>query len=369
MSRVYISAGEASGDVHAAELAKALRARAGPGLELFGMGGPAMAASGVRIELPIDRMTVMGFTEVLARLPRFWAALAQAERLARAADLAVLVDYPGFHLRLASRLAGSGVPVVIYIAPQVWAWRPGRAREVARVARKLLVIFEFELAPFRAVGADVEFVGHPLMDELEPGPPALRARGRLGLREDVPLVAILPGTRRQVVKRLLPVYLEAARMACAARPEIAVALGTRDGSPLELAAGLRDAPRCVPARELLRDATAGMFNSGTASLEAAILGCPGVVGYRMGWLNYLVARRVVTIPRVALPNIVYGGEAMRELIQGELRPAAVAAEILALVADPARREAARARLAEVRRRLGPPGASARAAEAVLKLLA
>lgn len=323
-----------------------------------------MAAAGVRIEIPIERMAVMGFGAVLVRLPQFLAVLSRAEKLASSADLAVLVDYPAFHLRLAARLRRRGLPVVLYIAPQVWAWRPERARKVASLATKLLVIFEFELPFFRQAGADVEFVGHPLIDELAIPEGSSRLRERLGIAREQPLLALLPGTRTHVWRRLLPIYLEAVKKVRSAKPDVVAAIGTRDGSPL--AAGL-ELP-CAPARELLREAVAGMFNSGTASLEAAILGCPGIIGYRMGWFDYMLAKRLVKIPYVGLPNIVYGGEVMRELIQDKLTPEAVAVEMLGLISDDERRRVAKTKLEGVRRKLGPPGASARAAETILKLM-
>ena len=257
---------------------------------------------------------------------------------------------------------------MIYIVPQVWAWRPGRTYTVAEVATKVLVIFEFEVAPFREAGADVEFVGHPLLDEIDLDAPKGAARKTLGIGPETPLLAIMPGSRRQVRKRLLPVFLEVERAVRAVRPEVAAAIGTPDGTHGEFMEDAPDLPPAVRRHDLLRDATAGMFNSGTMSLEAAILGCPGVICYRTNWLNYQVAKRVVSLTRIGLPNIVLGGDAMRELIQGDLRASVAAAEMLDLVADPARREAASLKLKEVREKLGPPGASGRAAEAILKLL-
>jgi len=366
---IYVSAGEASGDAHAAALCRELLARE-PGLDLFGMGGPAMKAAGCRVVQDIDGLSVMGFTEVLARLPHIHGVLrrALAQCAERRPDVAVLVDYPGFHMRLARGLRRAGIPVAIYIAPQVWAWRPGRARSVADLATKLLVIFDFEVPIYRRAGADVEFVGHPLLDEIDPDAAPGAVRRALGIAEDTPLLAVLPGSRRQEIERHLPVFLAAAAQVGAARPGTAVAVGTRDGAPFEGAADALGGVPTARTHDLLRDATVGLFASGTVTLEAAILGCPGVVGYRTGWFNYLVGRRVVRIPRIALANIVLGEEVMPELLQGKLRPAAAAAELLRIMASPERRQAARALLSKVRERLGSPGASGRAAEAVLRML-
>jgi lipid-A-disaccharide synthase len=369
MPSIYLSAGEPSGDKHASMLARALFLQA-PGSTIFGMGGDGMSAAGVEITQPIDRMAVMGFAEVMARYPTIRRAFGDAVENCRSRrpDLAVLVDYPAFHLKLAKELKALGVPVVLYIAPQVWAWKAGRARTVARVARKLLVIFEFEVAPFEEAGVDVEFVGHPLMDEIDASDPGGKAREKLGLDAETPLLAILPGSRRQVRKRLLPIYLEAVKQVRHVRPEVTAAVGTPDGSPKMFEGDESALPPTVKTHDLLRDAAAGMYNSGTMSLEAAILGCPGVVGYKMNWFNYQVAKQVVKLPHIALPNIVLGKVAMHELVQDDLTPATAAAEMLSLLTYPERRAESRALLREVRERLGPPGASERAAEVVLRLL-
>jgi lipid-A-disaccharide synthase len=370
MPRVYISAGETSGDLHAGGLVSELLARS-PDAEVFGMGGPRMEAAGCRITQSIEKMAVMGFAEVLWRLPYIRGVYKRTLKMLkeRRPDVAVLVDYPGYHLPMARELKALGIPVVLYIAPQVWAWKPGRTKTVAEVATKLLVIFDFEVPIFREAGADVEWVGHPLLDEVDPDAPGGAARGALGLEGDRPLLALLPGTRRQVLKRLLPVFMETAREVQVLKPEVACAIGTPDGAPLP--GEYADAHELAPpleTRDLLRDATACLLASGTVTLEAALLGCPGVVGYRMGRLNYFVGKRVVRCEHIALANIVLGARVYPELIQHDLLPASAAAEVLGLITDPSGREAVRARLRGVRAKLGRPGASGRAAEAVLGLV-
>jgi lipid-A-disaccharide synthase len=375
MAGIYLSAGEASGDLHAGAVAAEIARRGGPGL--FGMGGRTMAAAGVEITQSIDKLAVMGFAEVVASYRLIRAAFQGAVETCRARrpDVAVLVDYPAFHLRLAAALKDLGIPVVLYIAPQVWAWKPGRTATVARVARKLLVIFEFEREIFARAGVDVEFVGHPLLDEMPADSPGGAARRSLGIGPDVPLVGLFPGSRRQVYRRLLPIFLAAARQIAVSRPETVFAMGTPDGASGPWASAFPQAPPSVSTIDLLRDATAGMYNSGTMSLQGAVAGCPGFVGYTMGWINYQIAKRLVTLPRVGLPNIVLAGprasdaergvDAMRELIQGELTSQSAAVEILRLVTDPRARERAVERLTEVRKRLGEPGGAGRAAEAIL----
>ncbi len=374
--RIYISAGETSGDIHAAHVVRELFARDGA-LDVFGMGGPAMAAAGCEVVQHFGTLDLMGFAEVFRNLPRIRGVLRGLLSLIRRRrpDVAVLVDYPAFHMKLAGELKRLGVPVVTYIAPQVWAWRPGRARKLAGLTRKVLVILDFEEPIFREAGADVEFVGHPLLDEMDLDSPRGEARRTLGLDEDAPLVAILPGTRGHVIKKLLPVFMDAARVIRSARPDVAFAIGTRDGSPLpgdaarahEITPPAGGAPP-VESRALLRDATAALLVSGTATLEAALLGCPGIVGYRLGLFNWAIAKLVVRVRNVSLANIVLGESAYPELLQWKLTGQRAGEEIVRLLDDPAMRRAASRRLRKVRGKLGEPGASARVAEAVLKFV-
>jgi lipid-A-disaccharide synthase len=370
MPSIYISAGETSGDLHGAHLVKEILARA-PNADVFGMGGARMQAAGCQITQPIDKMAVMGFAEVLWRLPYIRGVYKRTLKMLteRRPDVAVLVDYPGYHLRMARELKALGIPVVLYIAPQVWAWKPGRAKKIAEIATKLLVIFDFEVPIFRDAGVDVEWVGNPLLDEVDPDAPDGAARKALGLKGDTPLLALFPGTRAQVLKRLLPIFMETAREVRALKPEVVCAIGTPDGEPLpdEYAEAHEFAPP-LPTRDLLRDATACLLASGTVTLEAALLGCPGVVCYRMGRLNYFLGKRFVRCEHIALANIVLGERVYPELIQHDLNPEAAAAEILRLLTDPARSEAMRTQLREVRAKLGTPGASGRAADAVLGLI-
>jgi len=371
MATIYLSAGEASGDLHAAALAAELKA-ASPEAKLVGMGGPRMEAAGVEIIQPIDRMAVMGFGEVIGRLPYIWGVFTSLrEQLAeRRPDVAVLIDYPGFHMRLARALNELDIPVVIYIAPQVWAWKAKRAYEVAKLAKRVLVIFDFEVEPYARAGADVRFVGHPLLDEIALDDPGGKARAALGIDDEAPLLALLPGSRRQVLARMLPPFLETYRAIRAARDDVVAAVGTPGG------AALRDDVRCardcdlptVDTHDLLRDAQCALYASGTVTLEGAILGCPGVVGYRMSWLTYVIGRALVKLPHVSLPNIVMGRQVMRELIQGEMRPAVAAAELLRMLVDAGERDAASRSVRGVIEKLGRRGASARAAKAILELL-
>lgn len=405
MPRIMISAGESSGDDRAAALLGELRGLA-PGTEALGMGGPKLAAAGCRLVVDNSRMHLMGFVEVLAKAAEVRAAYAKMIEAAfkEKPDLAVLVDYPDFHMRLAGRLRGLGVRVAYYVSPQVWAWRPGRARKMGRICEKVLTLFPFEEDIYRRVGVPAECVGHPLADELPGDYPekgaALRAgllsaEGRrpkaegtaasgsglqpsaLSLQPAVgaELLALLPGSRPMELERHLEVFCRAARLVREARPGVLPVLGLAAGAPRETlerrareAAGFEIPVLAGRAREVLAAADAAAVVSGTATLEAALLGCPMVVCYRSGWLNFNIGRLLVTIPCIALANVAAGRPVVPELLQSEVTPGRVADALLAILEDSAGRARMREALLGVRERLGPRQSSRRAAEAVLGML-
>ncbi len=376
MSRILISAGEISGDRLAGALAQHLRRRE-PGLELFGMGGPAMEAAGVEILHPIAGVSVVGFTEVwrhLRALRQAGARLVEALR-ARRPDLAVFVDFPDFHLPLARRARHLGVPVVYYVSPQLWAWRRGRLRAVRRLVRRMLVLLPFEVEIYERAGVPVTFVGHPAVERIPARVDREAVRRRLGLEPNRATVALLPGSRPSELQRMLPVLLEAAGQLERSRTNLQWLLVRAPGLaelPLRQAVEAAGLPRCVLATgedpEVLGAADAAAVASGTASLEAALSGVPAVVVYRLAPLSYLLGRMFVRVEHVALPNLVLGGRIFPELIQRRCVPEAVARELGALL-EPARAAAIRAALAPLRERLSGKGANERAAEAVLAELA
>jgi len=370
---VLLVAGEVSGDLHGATLARALAALA-PGIALAGMGGPRMAAAGVRILHGIERTAVVGGTEALGRLPVLWRILRDLTRSLRERRprVLVLIDFPEFNLRLARRARRLGIPVVYFVAPQVWAWRRGRLRAMARDVSRVLAVFPFEVGLYREAGVPVDFVGHPLLDVL---PAFDRETARTGLataRET--LVGLLPGSRVEEVRRHLPVLLGAARRILRRVPDARFALPLAPTLGRELVerpieadgpAGVRvlsgEAHRVMAAADLV------LVASGTATLEAACYGTPMVVLYRLSAVSYALARLVVRgIPGISLPNIIAGRAAVPELIQREATPARVARAALALLQNDAVRAAQRLQLREVRTRLGAAGAGERAARAVLR---
>ncbi|HUE77472.1 MAG TPA: lipid-A-disaccharide synthase [Longimicrobiales bacterium] len=365
---IFLSAGEPSGDLHGAALARALRAR-WPSARLLGLAGPRMQAEGVEPVADFDRLAVMGFAEVLRHLPFFARLLHRAGRIVEdeRVDLVVPIDYPGFNLRLASRASATGVPVLYYIAPQVWAWHRSRAAKLAATADRLAVILPFEEAIFREYGADVRFVGHPLA--LRAGPLQERAAfcAAHGLDPSRRILALFPGSRLQEVERHLSVFREAAERVVEARwhlqPVIARSPDVDEGAYAGSAY-----PMTTDARSLLAHAHVALVKSGTTTLEAALAGVPMVIAYRTHPATFWLARRLVRVEHVGLANLVAGRRIAPELLQEEATPSALAAALLPLVDEgPARAEALEG-VAEARAALRPEG-TATAAERVADLAA
>ncbi len=372
--RILIVAGEASGDLHGGALVEALRAR-DPGLAIEGIGGDRMAAAGVRLHVHAGDLGVVGLVEALGRLRAIRAAFARMRALVETErlDLVVLIDYPEFNLRLARVAARAGIPVCYYIGPQVWAWRRGRIALIRRLVRKMVVIFPFEEALYRAAGVDVVFVGHPLLDRLVPRERS-EARRALGLAGASPVLGFLPGSRVGEVERHLPLMLAAAARLRRAHPTLGVALGQAAGVPAALVA------RCVTAGGVpVRVAEGGAYDvlsaadlafvaSGTATVEAALHGTPMVIIYRVAWLTWFVGRLLVRVPWIGMANLIAGRPVAPELVQFAATPGRLADTAHRLLGDPSALERMRRDLAVVRGRLGQPGASARAAEAILGLV-
>jgi lipid-A-disaccharide synthase len=360
-----IVAGEASGDAHAARLVTALRAL-GP-CRVRGVTGPALAAAGAERVAPVEDLAVLGFSGVLARLPRIWAAYRRLLGEARAfrPHAAVLVDSPGFNFRMGPALRRLGIPVFYYIAPQVWAWHAERAAAMARWVDRLAVILPFEEDLFRRAGVEARFVGHPLLEGLEPEVDEAGLRDEACVPPGGALLGLLPGSRPQELHAHAPVMAAAARRLCAQRPGLVAALALAPGLDHEAAriAGALAGVRVLRGRTRALQAHAACcaVASGTATLETALFGTPEVIVYRTGWLNYSIARRVVRVTRIGLPNIVAGAAVVPELIQGDVTAERLASALAPWLDDPAERARARAALAVVRERLGGPGASARAA--------
>jgi len=376
---LLLSAGEASGEMYAARLATALRARAD--VEIFGMGGPQMRAAGVDVIIDYSEVSVVGITEILSHLPSLVRAMrrlvGEAER--RRPALAILTDFPGFHLRLARKLKGRGIRNAYYICPQFWAWRPWRVRIVRRRFAQALCIFPFEEKFYGDAGVPVKFIGHPLVGEVRATRDrvALCAEARLAPAE--PLVAVLPGSRSAELRQHLPVLREACRYIHAAVPRaqfvVAAAPGGNHHADPERSA-LREGwdpqlqLRVLEGRtyDALAAVDAAIVSSGTATVEAALLDAPMVVVYRVTPLTAALAKPLVRTEFFSMVNLIAGRRVVPELIQSDFTADKVAGETIRLLQDANARRALRAGLAEVRARLGPPGAVDRAADALLALV-
>jgi len=365
--RVFISAGEPSGDQHAATLALALRDRI-PGATIEAFGGPRLAQAGVQVEYRMERYTAIGLAEIATRVPAHIALYRTLKRRFAAGhfDLLVCVDYPGFNLRLAGVAKRAGASVLYYIAPKLWATRPGRADRLRRSVDRLAVIFPFEVGFFENLGIRTEFVGHPLMDRRS-WPARHAARSALGIGNGERVLALFPGSRPSEIQRLWPPFRDAAaRLMSEGRcgRTLLAALPGRSYDGLgRIDAVERD------SLSVLAAADAVIAKSGTTTLEAAVAGVPMVAAYRVHWLTAFLARRLIRVPWVTPVNLVAGARVVEELRQGNVSSAAVADRASRLLdpSDPGT-VAQRSALEAVRKRLGGPGAASRVAEIAAELV-
>ena len=369
--QILISAGEASSDMYASRLARALRERTGA--QFFGMGGPRMAEAGVELLADYHQVAVVGIAEVLHKIPsvvRVQNLLAR-EAVRRGASLAILVDSPGTHLGVARRLKRHRIPVGYFIGPQIWAWRSGRVRIVRRRVARMVVIFPFEEKFYREAGVPVDFVGHPLVDTVKPSMTRAEFVSTYGLDPRRPIVALLPGSRAGEVGRNFPAILEACgRLTAEMRPEsapqfvhaAAPGIGTSAGASVHVI-------RVENASyDVLAAADCAIVASGTATVEAALLGTPMVVVYRVAPPTAFLLRRMVHTPFFGMVNLIAGRRVVPELMQEGFTAAAVANEVRRILEDAAAREEMKADLAQVRASLGPGGAIERAADVFARML-
>lgn len=373
--RVMIIAGEASGDLHGANLVKEML-REEPGIRFFGIGGDRMRAAGVEILLHSSEMAVVGLTEVFAKA----GAILRARRLLKTAlrydapDLVILIDYPDFNLYVARHAKRRGCRVFYYISPQVWAWRKNRVFTIARLVDRMAVILPFEKALYDRVGLDVEFVGHPLLDIVKRKYLRDEALDRFGLETHRRTVALVPGSRPGEIERILPEMLRAAERLLAKYGEIQFVLPR--AFSLERSEIERFTDRAAfgvsvvdgDAYDVIGAADIAIVTSGTATLETALLETPMVIVYRVSPLSYGIGRMAVRIDHIGLPNIIAGRTIVPELIQGNATGEKIAREVGTLLDDEERMTRMKADLRAVRERLGEPGAAARAARLACELM-
>ena len=377
--RLLVSAGEASGEMYGAQLIGALRRRV-PDLECFGVGAERMQAAGCGLVVQSKDLAVVGITEILPRLPKIYG---EFRKLVRAIDqrkpqAAVLIDSPAFHFKVARELHRRGIPVIYYVAPQLWAWRSGRVRLVRRYFKKALVIFPFEENWYRERGVDAEFVGHPLADAARPSQSGEDFIQEQGYESGKAIIALLPGSRRKEIRMNLPAMLHAAELLAGDYQFVLPIAPTIDPGWLDqLVHKISPTSNFVlfttTDTRALAHARAAVVASGTATVEAAMMGTPMVVVYRVSPLTWALGRPLVHVKNFAMVNLIAGEQVVPELIQGNFTPANVAARLREILPDGPAREKIERDVAQVRARLrsgdDPRSAADRAADAVLRTLA
>ncbi|MDK2908584.1 MAG: lipid-A-disaccharide synthase [Bacteroidales bacterium] len=366
--KYYFIAGEASGDLHASNLARALY-QLDPEAEMRGYGGDHMSAVGIKLTHHIREMDYMGFVEVAANFPAIYRLLKDARRdlMSFRPDVLILVDYPGFNMRMAEFARKQGLRVVYYISPQLWAWHSSRVNAIRRNVHRMITILPFEKEFYANYGLDVFYAGHPLLDVIARYEPAADFKKKYNPGNN-PIIALLPGSRRQEIARILPTMLQVTRRF----PEYQFIVGAAAG----LGKGyierfVREHPVKIiygQTYDLLSNAYAAIVTSGTASLETALFGVPQVIVYKGNFLSYLIARQLVKVNYIGLPNLILNKPSVRELIQKDFNAFLLYDELDRLVKNEYYRQTMLRDFAEIRQKLGGPGASERAAREIVRML-
>lgn len=373
MTRIMISAGEASGDIHAAAVTAAIK-KLNPDAEVFGMGGDALRNAGGEVLFDIKEHGVMGFAEIICKLPALFRLRNNFVKVMeqRRPDCLIVVDYPGFNMKIAKIAHEKGIPVVSYISPSAWAWHRSRAKKVAKIVDKVAAIFPFEYDVYHEAGADTVFVGHPLLDIVKTSMPRQEAEAFAGKRAGRKLILLMPGSRLMEIEKMLPTLLEAAKLLQQQLPEVDFTMPRAGTIPLSLleskikAAGVQVKITEGHNYDVFSVADLALATSGTVTLEAALCGLGSIIVYRTSAINAFIARRVINISDIGLPNIVAGRHILPELLQEDFTPEKVAQEALHLL-EPERNARMKKDLAYVKERLGQPGAVDRVAQLVLKI--
>jgi lipid-A-disaccharide synthase len=373
--KVLIVAGESSGDLYGAKLVEAMASLSAQ-VQFYGIGGKEMERRGVNLLFSSSELAVVGITEVVERMGHILRAWRDIKRFIvnHTPHLAVLIDYPGFNLRLARVLKKNAVPVLYYVSPQVWAWRPGRIKTIAKRVAKMAVILPFELPIYQREGVDVEFVGHPLLDVLDVDLSRKEARRRLGMPPDSLIIGLLPGSREREVRTLLPPLLGAAEILASDFPSCQFILPLASTIQRDVVQGFIEGNllplEVVEGRtfEVMKAADLLLVVSGTATLEGAIAGVPMVIIYRLSPISYLIGRLLVKVQCIGLANIVVGRKVVPELIQGEVIPQRIAHEAAKILRDPAKKRQIEGELKLANKKLGARGVSQRVARIALQMM-
>jgi lipid-A-disaccharide synthase len=375
MKKVMIMAGEASGDLHGANLVREIR-RQDPSIAFYGVGSRNMKNAGVHLLADASQISVVGATEVITHLRPLCRVFNNLKRFLATdrPDLLILIDFPDFNIMLGKKAKKLGIPVLYYISPQVWAWRKGRVKTIAALVKAIIVVFPFEVALYKNAGADVRFVGHPLTDVVKSPYSQEEAKAQFGLAAGKRTIAILPGSRMREITHLLPDMLRAADILNQRFQDIQFVLPVAPTlSESFIKSFSRNSPvpvTLVDGRvyDVLRASDAALVTSGTATLETGLMAVPMVIAYRVSGLSYFIGRMIVDVDHIGLVNIVAGKRIVTELVQQAATPQNMADEMARFLDNPTYCQEVRSRLLEIRSRLGEEGASTRVASVVLEFL-
>jgi lipid-A-disaccharide synthase len=384
MKKILMIAGEASGDIYGSDLARHLY-KLIPSLKIAGIGGKRMRDAGVNILYDMSGISVVGVSEILPRLKAIRQAYKLAAELIRAreVDIVVLIDYPGFNIRLAGAAKKAGIPVVYYVSPQIWAWRVGRIRLLAKRIKKMIVVLPFEEDIYKRAGIDCSFIGHPLVDEILSTRPLEESLLRYGIGSDKTVIGLFPGSRIGEIRALLPAFLEAAQLIKNGNPKIQLVMAVAESlnfKEVEDVINKWDMSKNGENRHLdvktIRGEANDVLNvsnviiaaSGTITLQAALLEKPMVIVYRLSQFTYLIAKLLVNVKDIGLVNILAGRRIVPELLQSNATPDKIAAEAKRFLYDSKYYDRTKKDLNEIKLKLGPPGASARVAKVIAGML-
>jgi lipid-A-disaccharide synthase len=373
--KILLVAGEVSGDLHGAHLVEAIH-HIDPEVQFFGVGGERLENAGMKLLYPSQSLSVIGITEVLFKMGSILKAFRILKEFLKheRPDLVILIDFPDFNLRLAKIAHRKGIPVIYYISPQVWAWRPRRVKLIAQRVNKMIVLFPFEVPLYEAVGMNVEWVGHPLLDLVKPTLSREMAFQRFDLDPKCRTIGLLPGSRKHELKRLLPPLLASAQLLQREIPDLQFIIPLAPGIPkLSLSPLMKNISLPVKvvegfAYDVMNLSELLITASGTATLEGAIIGKPMVIVYRVSLISYWIGRAMVQVDHIGLVNLVAGKEIAPELIQNDVNPKRIADEALRILRDPILYRRMTESMVEVRESLGEPGAAQRAAQIVTSLI-
>ena len=373
--KILLVAGEASADLHGSHVVRELK-RIDPSVHMYGIGGEELRRAGMEILFDARDLSVVGIVEVVSRLPHIRKVFNTLKRQIEEAppELLILLDYPDFNLRLAAVAKKHRVPVLYYISPQIWAWRQGRVKKIARIVDQMAVVFPFEVPLYEKEGVPVQFVGHPLLDREIPAFDSAGSLEAFGMKPGWPVIGLLPGSRKSEIERLLPVMLDAAERIRKEYPLAQFIIPVAPGisrEEIETWVAQKNVPVTMVENQLhraLQVCSLVLVASGTATLETALMKKPMIILYKISFLTYLIGRLMIRVPCIGLANIVAGTQVVPELIQADASPQRIAGEALALLKSPERLAAMERELGRIRERLGAPGASARVARIAYDML-